>query len=963
MIKNFKELENILFSPKSNDLDLEKHFEFVICDEVNHFDDRISKKYLQVKIKSLSNEYSSHFIISSLLKFKKGQKYKIRVKDIKIQIIYFETFYELLNIEECNESSFSKFFLSFKTKSNYIMKNLIYASSLSELNYLKNQVIYMKLKFHEYMEIGANKNKYEFLDVNGDKIEIKSFSEKTLNELENNKIYYLLGIKFNEKSNSWGMINAFQIVQFNENNFQEYFVFNHELKKSNKIDKNNSIKDIKDNSFVNLEGKIISFILSKGEVKIKETETQNVLTLKLNYHLFRKIQLDNICKFMGFKNLGNSYYTFTGTSEIFTNKITNLIFYHLDYKSKNNKYDTICINNKEYRIDKEITEIKLNTEGEKTKFFKKITFSNSIDKKINKAYILEIDNGKIININNFVNKDGGFSYQINFQATKDNNLPKSYKIFLDDSEMEINKYDQYTEKKLRFNIINIPNQENSKNSQNKDINITIDKTSKNSLKLLYLINEENERKLYEFELEKKNIDIFSINDFHSKIISTFYDKYFNSNKIEYPKISEETYKILETEINKDDTQFQFSNKKSDFEFIKKLTFFMLCFKLKNTNQTETDVILELTKYKKLLIDSQNLDYDERINILLFYFNKKFNDIDKDFTFINFSFESQKLVDNFKNNEDENIFQNEIKIDEDEPFIKEKNYPFFKSYFIFLEIIDGLNENSLLFHYLQTFNSLILFEKNIKNSMFSGNILDKSSIKLELFHLIHPYLFFENSTSKHYAFYSIPFKQMCIDLKLILQTENYGSLSSKKKKNLTAAIIFLYFHEFCGHSKTHSNNDEKTPRYIYSQELELINFGDKFDKIDSGFIIEYILTGDSISIETIYNSDNSIKLLNRDLYIKNNFNDLKIILQNIPHIFENEPKSDNDSNLFNNSNDVEKIIKKYKGKLLGDRDYFAMSFKIKKLKEEDKKKLEKTSFYKSYLDYMNAEFKDEKDGSF
>ena len=60
------------------------------------------------------------------------------------------------------------------------MKNLIYASSLSELNYLKNQVIYMKLKFHEYMEIGSNKNKYEFLDVSGDKIEIKSFSEKNI---------------------------------------------------------------------------------------------------------------------------------------------------------------------------------------------------------------------------------------------------------------------------------------------------------------------------------------------------------------------------------------------------------------------------------------------------------------------------------------------------------------------------------------------------------------------------------------------------------------------------------------------------------------------------------------------------------------------------------------------------------------------------------------------------------------
>ena len=200
--------------------------------------------------------------------------------------------------------------------------------------------------------------------------------------------------------------------------------------------------------------------------------------------------------------------------------------------------------------------------------------------------------------------------------------------------MEINKYDKYTECKRRFNIINIPNQENLTNSQNKDINISFDKTFKNSLMLLYLISKDNERKLYKFELEKKNINIFEINDFHSKVINSFYDEYINSYKIEYSETNEEIYKILETEMKKDDIQFQFSNKKSDYDFIKKLTFFMLCFKLRNTNQNRSSFMIELLKYKSLLINSQDLDYDERINILLFYFNKKFKDINDDFTFIN-----------------------------------------------------------------------------------------------------------------------------------------------------------------------------------------------------------------------------------------------------------------------------------------------------------------------------------------
>ena len=38
----------------------------------------------------------------------------------------------------------------------------------------------------------------------------------------------------------------------------------------------------------------------------------------------------------------------------------------------------------------------------------------------------------------------------------------------------------------------------------------------------------------------------------------------------------------------------------------------------------------------------------------------------------------------------------------------------------------------------------------------------------------------------------------------------------------------------------------------------------------------------------------------------------------------------------------------------------MSFKIKNLSDKERKKLEKTQFYKKYLEYMNTEFGEEKD---
>ena len=953
MIETFKELENILFSFNSSALDLEKQFVFEICEISNNFDNKIKQKYCQVKIKSIKNEVSYNFIISTLSNFKFEQKYKIRVKDIKIQVLYYQTFYELRNFEEDDRFSFSQFFSQFKKENYYNMKTLTYVSYKNEMEKLKNSAYFIKIKFREFLEQGDDfqiKNKYEFFDADGNVIKINSISEEIIKELENNKIYYLLGIIINEHNNNFEVINAFQIIKFDEHNFQENFLYNNELKVS--IKTGNKI-------ITNLEGEIIDFILSEKTIKIKEIKTQNFLTLKLNYHLFRKIKLNTICKFTGFKKVNNSYYIFNETSEIFIKQITYLKFFNLDYNKSNNKYDTICINDIKYKIDSDITEIQLDTEKEKAIFLKKIILLNKKDSKIRKEYILEIENGKTININNFVNSDGRFSYQVIFQSTKDINLPKSYEIFLKNSQIVLNKFDKYTDGKLRFNIINIPNQDNLINDENKII--SLDKSSKNSLKILNLINDDNKKELYKFELEKENNSIFSIKGPYLDIINSFFDNNFNKGIIDFSNIDENTYKYLNDKMEKE--EFQFSNNKADYGLIKRFTFYMLCFKMKELDKSNRK--LEFIKYINLLIDSQNLDYIEKINILLFYLNKKIKDIDKDYSFNNFG-NSDSL-----NNQglEEDILKNEIKIDEDESTNEKKN-PFLLSYLVFLKIIDGLNEKSLLFHYLQMFNSLILLEKNFKDTMYSGNILDIKTIKLEIFHLIHPYLFFENSPSRHYAFYSTQFQQMGIDLKLILEHKNIKSLSSKEKERLAGAINFLYFHEFCGHSKTHNSNNNNTPRFIYSQEFKLINISNKISKLDSGFIIEYLLTSNSIAIESFLNSDFSIELLNKDLYVKDNFNDLQTILNKIPNFFEIPTKSDKDiesdsghSNVTINDNsndDADKIIKKYHSKFFGDRDYFAMSFKIKKLTDKERKKLEKTQFYKKYLEYMNTEFGEEKD---
>lgn len=107
------------------------------------------------------------------------------------------------------------------------------------------------------------------------------------------------------------------------------------------------------------------------------------------------------------------------------------------------------------------------------------------------------------------------------------------------------------------------------------------------------------------------------------------------------------------------------------------------------------------------------------------------------------------------------------------------------------------------------------------------------------------------------------------------------LNVKKGKidNATASILFLIFHEICGHFKTNINNLENTPSQFYDYEYKIITY--KLGEIsDSGNIFENFLASDIVNISSFYKISNIKELLSVDLYTKDDFSKLNQILNQL-----------------------------------------------------------------------------------
>ena len=100
----------------------------------------------------------------------------------------------------------------------------------------------------------------------------------------------------------------------------------------------------------------------------------------------------------------------------------------------------------------------------------------------------------------------------------------------------------------------------------------------------------------------------------------------------------------------------------------------------------------------------------------------------------------------------------------------------------------------------------------------------------------------------------------------------------EEKRISAAILILLFHEFGRNLKNYINNLSDSPRIIFSPNLNLKSLN--LYKFDSEFLLEFLFVKGFIEVEKFIYSENSEKLLNKDLYLGLDFDYLRNILTSI-----------------------------------------------------------------------------------
>ena len=164
------------------------------------------------------------------------------------------------------------------------------------------------------------------------------------------------------------------------------------------------------------------------------------------------------------------------------------------------------------------------------------------------------------------------------------------------------------------------------------------------------------------------------------------------------------------------------------------------------------------------------------------------------------------------------------------------------------------------------------------NMYSGSILTLNDIKLDKnknlnrFYLVsyeenHLYDAIYSNSKVTILYYDVNTNSLFKD----------RSPSKDEEKRISSAIMIL-FRELGGHLKIHINNKIESPRDIFLPNLNLITLNLK--KNDYGFLLEFLLSGDSIEISNFIYSEKSKELLNKNLYLGDNFEKLKNILISI-----------------------------------------------------------------------------------
>jgi len=342
-------------------------------------------------------------------------------------------------------------------------------------------------------------------------------------------------------------------------------------------------------------------------------------------------------------------------------------------------------------------------------------------------------------------------------------------------------------------------------------------------------------------------------------------------------------------------KFEFENSERDYEIIKTIVLFII---YSYAEEIDKSIYIYLNNYNIILKSLINLEYIDRIKILISFIKRFLGNI---------------IEDKNKNKTIIYDFLTLVNLDDENT---SKKYPFVKKSFeIFYNIIDNLTEESPLFQGILQFNSKIYKEEFSGEILHSGTILNLTDIKLELIKNINRFIIFSDKRQKDLEDFAIfEDKSLLVTINLYSFFDNKFEISNNKNINkATCVILFLLFHECLGHQKKNINNEnEKTPRSHYDS-----NFKDIIDeKVDSGIALEKILFGEIIDLKFLMEmDDNYIKLLlEPNLYIGKDFSNLRNVFFMINKNVEKEEieKEKNDNNKKPEESKIMKSSPKKKG---------------------------------------------------
>ena len=734
---------------------------------------------------------------------------------------------------------------------------------------MKQDYLYtLILKVREIKE-KPQQYKFQLEDIYNNPVIIEQLD---LNELENKKIYCFHGFIYNS---SISKIERTEISHIEELSSSMCNLQNRE-----------DILKLKDNSLVNIKGKVQSFNITDKIITIQD-ENKNIYKINASYYLIKQISLNTECTLYNFEKKNNNELFFTNYSFIEAEEETIIEFNFPLYDSEDKYYNKIKINNIYYDINNKNIKIKVDDKDKSDLFLQKIIYERIEKEKCLDSYefSLELNKGKIYSFNSSMEK-GGFSYDFYIQSLNEAYLPKNLVVQLKGEKLILTPDKNGNQLKERFTIINFPKQDIKTILElNEDIK---DKDNGGDFKYFLLIDNNNKKILKKFEKKekKKKKDPFNIDkNLEKKLEKASKQCYINYNE----NIEDKLYNIDKDSINKISNLmydisngfmcFKFENTKRHYKIIKDIVAFSL-------NYFENVLLGKYYSFWKnyeILLDSMlDLEYIDRIKILISFMVKILNYI-----------------------EDERICYDMFHLVDIDNIRSLKNFPFVKDAFdIFYKIIDDLNEDCPLFQAIHQFNSIIYNDVIYGEEQHSGSILNLNDIKLKLIKNINRFIFISEKSfndCNDYANYEKTGLLVTVNIFSFSKNEN-EILNIANIKKETSIVLFLLFHECLGHQKKNINNEKAlTPRKHYENNFQ------EYSKegLDTGNVLEIILTGKIIIIKYFMNSINSEKLLDPKLYTGKDLNELQNIYTliekdnidnkkgiNIPNDKNNTPINDN-----------------------------------------------------------------------